>query len=147
MFVLVFLKSRYFAWSCIQLDADQPGILPSLIGVFSVCGSRTCLPCVMMTLLIHVPCPILYCIVSYECLLMYVYFPLHISRFFACIYCFSIIVCFGMFICYTLCTLQKKEIKNIFIRQIAMVFQQISNTCKVMSILKGDNVRIYYFTG
>ena len=34
----------------------------------------------------------------------------------------SIIVCFGMFICYTLCTLQKEEIKNIYL--ISIVHQK-----------------------
>ena len=92
-------------------------ILPSLVGVFSVCGSRTCLPCVMITLLIHMSCSILYCIV-YR-MNVYVWMSIFLFIHFAFLHVYtvcSIIVCFGMFILYSMYS-PKEEIKNIYLQK------------------------------
>ena len=69
----------------------------------------------MMTLLIHMSCSILYCIVYRINVYVWMSNFLFILIVFLHVYTVcSIIVCFGMFICYTLCTLQKEEIKNIY---------------------------------
>ena len=70
----------------------------------------------MMTLLIHMSCSILYCIV-YR-INVYVWMSNFLFILIAFFYVYtvcSIIVYFGMFIGYTLCTLQKEEIKNIYL--------------------------------
>ena len=70
----------------------------------------------MMTLLIHMSCSILYCIVYRINVYVWMSNFLFILIAFLHVYSVcSIIVCFGMFICYTLCTLQKEEIKNIYL--------------------------------
>ena len=52
------------------------------------------------------------------------------------IFC-SIIVCFGMFICYTLCTLQKEEIKNIYLRISIFPIQMSRSAFIAREVLQG----------